>query len=95
MARLLVTGMSGTGKSTILEELSRRGLRTVDTDYDGWELPDRTWDEPRMAQLEREEVRRYVQTVEPVLRGAATMELDGQRNVTELADVIQRLVVCR
>jgi dephospho-CoA kinase len=35
MARVLVTGMSGAGKSTVLEELRRRGLLTVDTDYDG------------------------------------------------------------
>lgn len=50
-ARVLVTGMSGTGKSTLLAELSRRGHRTVDTDYDGWTLPDGLWDEPRMAAL--------------------------------------------
>lgn len=43
--------MSGTGKSTLLEELSRRGHRTVDTDYDGWVRPDGTWDEPRMDAL--------------------------------------------
>lgn len=47
----MVTGMSGAGKSTVLEELRRRGLHTVDTDYDGWELPDGTWDEPRMGRL--------------------------------------------
>lgn len=51
MARVLVTGMSGAGKSTVLAELSRRGHLTVDTDYDGWELPDGTWDEHRMAHL--------------------------------------------
>ncbi len=51
MARVLVTGMSGTGKSTLLGELARRGHDAVDTDYDGWTLPDGTWDEPRMAQL--------------------------------------------
>ena len=51
MSRVLVTGMSGAGKSTVLDELRRRGLHTVDTDYDGWELPDGTWDEPRMEQL--------------------------------------------
>ncbi len=33
---VLVTGMSGTGKSTVLIELARRGHRVVDTDYDGW-----------------------------------------------------------
>ncbi len=25
--------------------------RAIDTDYDGWTMPDGTWDEPRMAQL--------------------------------------------
>ncbi|GIE33630.1 hypothetical protein Ait01nite_066750 [Actinoplanes italicus] len=58
MTRALVTGMSGAGKSTLLEELSRRGHRVVDTDYDGWTLPDGTWDEPRMSALldDRDEV---------------------------------------
>jgi len=43
--------MSGAGKSTVLGVLTGRGLTTVDTDYDGWVLPDGTWDEPRMDQL--------------------------------------------
>jgi shikimate kinase len=43
--------MSGVGKSTLLDELSRRGYETVDTDYGGWQLPDGTWDEPRMGSL--------------------------------------------
>jgi shikimate kinase len=43
--------MSGAGKSTLLRELERRGHLTVDTDEDGWELADRTWDEVRMARL--------------------------------------------
>ncbi len=51
MARVLVTGMSGTGKTTVLDELRRRGQIAVDTDYDGWELPNGTWDEQRMHQL--------------------------------------------
>ena len=33
MKRVLVTGMSGTGKSALLAELATRGYRTVDTDY--------------------------------------------------------------
>jgi dephospho-CoA kinase len=36
MARILVTGMSGTGKSSVLAELGRRGYRVVDTDDPGW-----------------------------------------------------------
>ena len=51
VARVLLTGMSGAGKTTVLDELRRRGHLTVDTDYGGWELQDRTWDEPRMARL--------------------------------------------
>ena len=33
MQRVLVTGMSGAGKSALLDELAVRGFRTVDTDY--------------------------------------------------------------
>jgi dephospho-CoA kinase len=32
MTTILVTGMSGTGKSTALAALARRGHRVVDTD---------------------------------------------------------------
>lgn len=145
MSRVLLTGMSGAGKSTILDELRRRGCLAVDTDYDGWELPDGTWDEPRMNRLltrhrdvvvsgtvenqvhfydrfehiillsaplevlmrrvrdrtnnpygkssvERAELARYVQTIEPLLRRGATIALDGQRPVAELADAVERLV---
>ena len=53
--RILVTGMSGTGKSSALAELARRGFRTVDTDEPGWTIEDadggRWWDEKRIAQL--------------------------------------------
>jgi adenylate kinase family enzyme len=60
VAVVLVTGMSGTGKSTALVELARRGHRVVDTDYDGWteEIPsaaaaesDRVWREDRIDAL--------------------------------------------
>ena len=36
MRRILVTGMSGTGKSTALAELAQRGFRVVDTDDPPW-----------------------------------------------------------
>jgi hypothetical protein len=46
--------MSGTGKSSVLAELARRGHRVVDTDYDGWiadDGPERLWREDRIAAL--------------------------------------------
>lgn len=36
MKRVLLTGMSGTGKSTVIRELRARGYKAIDTDYDGW-----------------------------------------------------------
>jgi broad-specificity NMP kinase len=36
VAAVLITGMSGTGKSSALAELARRGHRVVDTDYGDW-----------------------------------------------------------
>ena len=36
MPRVLVTGMSGTGKSTVLAELARRGFSVVETDVAPW-----------------------------------------------------------
>lgn len=145
VSRVLVTGMSGAGKTTLLNELRRRGLHAVDTDCDGWELPDGTWDEPRMRQLlrdhsdlvvsgtvenqvkfydrfwhvvlltapldvliqrvvnrtnnpygqtqsQRDDIARYVETVEPLLRRGATIVLDGRRPVSDLADAVERLV---
>ncbi len=35
MKRVLLTGMSGTGKSTVIEELAARGYKAVDADEDG------------------------------------------------------------
>jgi len=42
--------MSGTGKSTVLVELGRRGYRVVDTDEPGWKV-DELWDESKIAHL--------------------------------------------
>jgi dephospho-CoA kinase len=54
MTVVLVTGMSGTGKSAALAELARRGHRVVDTDY-GWTEgepgSERLWSEDRIAAL--------------------------------------------
>jgi dephospho-CoA kinase len=38
MARVLVTGMSGTGKSACLKILGSRGYQSVDTDTDEWSV---------------------------------------------------------
>jgi hypothetical protein len=40
MTAVLITGMSGVGKSTVLAELQRRGFEAVDTDDDWIEVVD-------------------------------------------------------
>jgi shikimate kinase len=139
MSHVLVTGMSGTGKTTLLQELARRGHQTVDTDYGNW-------DEARMAALlagsqslvvsgtvenqrhfydrfaavvllsapvdvliarvgtrtnnpygnaetEQSLIRQHVLDIEPLIRRSASLELDGRRPVSELADEVERLLV--
>ena len=54
MKRVLITGMSGTGKSSLLHELAARGYRTADTDYgDYFQTSDgeRLWREDRISVL--------------------------------------------
>ena len=60
MAVVLVTGMSGAGKSTVLAELARRGHGVLDTDEGDWIQdvavagrpdPEPLWREDRMAAL--------------------------------------------
>jgi dephospho-CoA kinase len=52
--RVLLTGMSGTGKSSVVRALSERGYKAVDTD-DGWSepLPDgrQRWREEAISEL--------------------------------------------
>jgi shikimate kinase len=52
--RVLLTGMSGTGKSSVVRELTARGYKAVDTD-DGWcePLPDgrQQWREDAVERL--------------------------------------------
>lgn len=56
MRRILLTGMSGTGKSSALAELQARGFDVVDTDEPGWtdrsdEEDGHVWREDRISQL--------------------------------------------
>ena len=64
ISRVLVTGISGAGKSSALAELARRGYRVVDTDDPGWReyrpypqaidalhRGEYHWDEDRMTAL--------------------------------------------
>jgi len=56
LSAVLVTGMSGVGKSSALAELRKRGFEAVDTDEPGWtEWSDDedgyVWREERMAEL--------------------------------------------
>jgi hypothetical protein len=41
---------------------------------------------------EQAEIAYHVQTVEPLLRKTATIELDGQASVSELADAVEGLI---
>jgi shikimate kinase len=144
VARVLITGMSGVGKSSLLQELARRGYRTVDTDYgDFHETVDgeRLWREDRIAALLAEggplfvqgttrnqvvfyplfdhivllsapsevlverlrtrttnpygkdpaqiaETLDYLETVEPLLREAATLEVVTTVPVGQVADIV-------
>jgi dephospho-CoA kinase len=61
-ARVLVTGMSGNGKSSAPAALGERGHRVVDTDWSGWwerrhngTESDRFWCEDRITALLAEE----------------------------------------
>lgn len=59
MPKVLVTGMSGTGKSAALDVLGERGHRVIDTDTDRWShwvtlpdgSPDWVWREDAIATL--------------------------------------------
>jgi predicted ATPase len=72
--RVLITGMSGTGKSSLLHELAVRGHRTTNPyGRDPAELA---------------ETLQYQQTVEPLLRASATLEVVITVPVARVADIV-------
>jgi len=152
--RVLLTGMSGTGKSTVIAELAARGYKAIDTDDGNWHhwvdvagAPDRVWREDRLCELlstedadvlfvsgtasnqvtfypqfdhivllsapkpvllqrlasrttnpygkhpdELARVLGHIQTIEPLLRRAATFEVDTTAPVAEVVDTILRRI---
>jgi shikimate kinase len=147
--RVLITGMSGSGKSSLLAELAARGYQTADTDYGGYYQTirgERLWRTDRISELlssapddlpgvlfvqgttrnqalfyprfdhivllsapaevlterlatrtgnpygkdpaELAETLGYLQTVEPLLRAAATLEVVTTVPVARVADIV-------
>jgi broad-specificity NMP kinase len=55
MRRVLLTGMSGTGKSSVIAELKRRGFAAIDMDEPAWSVRDaeghQLWCEERLREV--------------------------------------------
>jgi shikimate kinase len=150
MKRVLLTGMSGTGKSTVIRLLAEQGYKAIDTDDDWWcewttaaDGPDWVWREERMRWLlatedadvlfvsgcksnqgkfypqfdhiillsapaevmveritdrtdnpygkspdELAEILGYLETVEPLLRRGASLEVDTSASVDKVVETI-------
>jgi len=150
MKRVLLTGMSGTGKSTLISKLGDLGHKVVDTDYGGFTVdvdsgagPERLWREERIQEVlwaddaevlfisgtsrnqakfypqfdyivllsapaqvlierltsrtnnrygknpnELAETLQFLETVEPLLRGRATLEIDTSAPLEEVIAAI-------
>jgi dephospho-CoA kinase len=75
MRRILVTGMSGTGKSSALAELARRGFDVVETDVPPWS----EWSDKAGGYVWREELMRELlsRTREATLYVSGTVSNQG------------------
>lgn len=86
MTAVLITGLSGVGKSSVLEPLRERGWRVVDADEDGLvdEHPDRT--DLRLAELDA--ILRHPHDGRPLAVAAAG---EGQQELYPLVDHVVAL----
>lgn len=112
MVRIQVSGMSGTGKSTLLAALSARGAATVEAQNQGRfadrfdhivhlhaplpvllaRVAARTSNPYGSTPAQRAEIADHVETVEPLLRDAATVLLDATRPRGEIVDEVWALL---
>ena len=103
MAAYLVTGNPGSGKSTVAEELARRGLSTIDPDHDQqlshWEDATGTWvDHPPTADEEWLRTHRWVWSrsrMEELLavQDGPVFVCGIARNQDELLDLFDRVLL--
>ena len=94
MSRILVTGMSATGKSSALAELGRRGYRVVDTDEPGWRAY-REYDTP-IDELHRGEFLWVKEKMTALLDsddGRSLFVAGGVRNQSEFYDRFNAVVL--
>ena len=101
MRKILLTGMSGTGKSAVLAELEKRGFDVVDTDYGDWTEWSQTeagyvWREPHIAELlAREEGRTLYVSGTVSNQGLFYPLFDAVVLLSAPADVILRRIAMR
>lgn len=101
MRKILLTGMSGTGKSAALAELEKRGFAIVDTDYGGWsEWSDAdggyVWREDRINKLlAREKPRRLYVSGTVSNQGRFYRQFDAVVLLSAPADVLLRRIATR
>jgi predicted ATPase len=92
MATVLITGMSGTGKSTALVELARRGYQVVDADLPEWSIEIPSTEPGGMEQVWREDAMASLLDVGPLLRATSTAEIGTTIPVAEVVDQLEAVI---